>query len=80
MLNIAMPSLAVSVFSAGGLGFLAAGYDVSSLEPNLQEAVGKVDRPDAALHKRYCESGILPIGVGFLNWGADIKLSVAAIK
>ncbi|THC98699.1 hypothetical protein EYZ11_001833 [Aspergillus tanneri] len=34
-----MPSLAVSISSAGGLGFLAAEYDVSNLQRNLEEAV-----------------------------------------
>ncbi|KAF7596175.1 hypothetical protein BBP40_003074 [Aspergillus hancockii] len=70
-----MPFLIVSVSSAGGLGFLAAGYDVSRLDYNLQEAVRTVEQSCTALQNQYRESGILPIGVGFLNWGADIKLS-----
>ncbi|PLB54280.1 putative oxidoreductase [Aspergillus steynii IBT 23096] len=80
MLNIAMPLLAVSVSSAGGLGFLAAGYDVSTLERNLEEAAQLVERTDTPIRSVFRGTGILPIGVGFLNWGADLDKSVAAIE
>lgn len=80
MLNIAMPSLAVSVSSAGGLGFLAAGFDVSNLEQNLEEAARLVRQSDSAIQQVYAETGVLPIGVGFLNWGADLTASIAAIE
>lgn len=80
MLNIAMPPLAVSVSSSGGLGFLAAGFDVSNLEHNLEEAANRVKQSEGAAPQFYAEKGILPIGVGFINWGADLNLSVAAIQ
>lgn len=80
MLNIARPSLAVSVSSAGGLGFLAAGSDVSNLERNLQEARHLVEQADAPIRSFFRSSGTLPIGVGFLNWGADLEKSVDAIS
>lgn len=80
MLNIAMPSLAVAVSSAGGLGFLAAGYDVSNLECNLQEAVRLVERTDSPIRSVFRGTGTLPIGVGFLAWGADLETSIAVIK
>ncbi|KAI9042233.1 nitronate monooxygenase [Aspergillus affinis] len=80
MLNIAMPSLAVSVSSAGGIGFLAAGYDVSNLERNLQEAVHLVERTDTPIRSVFHSTGTLPIGVGFLTWGADLEMSVVTIK
>ncbi|KAH8432579.1 nitronate monooxygenase [Aspergillus melleus] len=80
MLNIAMPSLAVSVSSAGGIGFLAGGYDVSNLERNLQEAVYLVERTDTSIRSVFHNTGTLPIGVGFLTWGADLESSVASIK
>ncbi|EAU34716.1 conserved hypothetical protein [Aspergillus terreus NIH2624] len=80
MLNIALPALAVSVSAAGGLGFLAAGYDVSSLERNLEEAARLVAQPTCSLRQTYQERGVLPLGVGFLNWGADLERSLAAIE
>ncbi|KAL4889278.1 2-nitropropane dioxygenase [Aspergillus ambiguus] len=82
MLNIALPTLAVSVSAAGGLGFLAGGYDVSTLESNLQAAARLVDQqpPTSQLHQIYHDRGVLPIGVGFLNWGANLDRSLAAIE
>ncbi|KAF7133920.1 hypothetical protein CNMCM5793_005386 [Aspergillus hiratsukae] len=80
MLNIAGPPLAVSVSSAGGLGFLAAGFDVSSLDHNLEVAVRLVKQSGGMAQRVYEEAGVLPIGVGFINWGADLKVSIAAIQ
>ncbi|RMJ28257.1 2-nitropropane dioxygenase [Aspergillus sp. HF37] len=81
MLNIATPSLAISVSAAGGLGFLAAGYDVSNLEQNLNEVSHLVKTsPNTSLQAYHTEKGVLPIGVGFLIWGADLHASLAAIK
>ena len=80
MLNITLPELAVSVSSAGGLGFVAAGFDVSNLEIKLQRAADLV-KQDPKLSGLADNSTItLPVGVGFINWGADIKASIAAIK
>ncbi|EAW11799.1 nitronate monooxygenase [Aspergillus clavatus NRRL 1] len=80
MLNIAMAPLAVSVSAAGGLGFLAAGFDVSNLEKNLEDAVSLVKQSSGAMRQAYDATGILPIGVGFINWGADLTRSIAAIQ
>ncbi|KAL4963527.1 nitronate monooxygenase [Aspergillus stella-maris] len=80
MLNIASARLVVSVSAAGGLGFLAGGFDVSALESNLEEAVQLTKESDSQCQEYYTTSGILPIGVGFLNWGADLAKSIAAIK
>lgn len=82
MLNIASAPLAVSVSAAGGLGFLAGGFDVSALENNFEEAVDLIKRSpaDSVVHQNYTSTGVLPIGVGFLNWGADLPNSIAAIK
>ncbi|KAL4972186.1 hypothetical protein BDW66DRAFT_164350 [Aspergillus desertorum] len=79
MLNIASASLAVSVSAAGGLGFLAGGFDVLSLESDLEEAVALIRQSNSAAQQNYAASGILPIGVGFLNWGANLPKSIAAI-
>ncbi|BCS27471.1 nitronate monooxygenase [Aspergillus puulaauensis] len=80
MLNIASAALAVAVSTAGGLGFLAGGFDVSTLGSNLEEAAQLIKKSDSTIQRRYASTGILPIGVGFLNWGADLPKSIAAIK
>ncbi|KAL6233882.1 hypothetical protein BDW75DRAFT_231591 [Aspergillus navahoensis] len=77
--NIATAPLAVSVPSAGGLGFLAGVCDVSSLESNLEKAAQLIKQSNPAIQQVYAASGILPIGVGFLNWGADLAKFIAAI-
>ncbi|KAL1865437.1 hypothetical protein Plec18167_009399 [Paecilomyces lecythidis] len=79
MLRIATGPLAVAVSRAGGLGFLGAGFDLSNLEADLKhsaELLAKLDTP--INHKD--TNGTLPIGVGFINWGADLKTAIAAIK
>ena len=82
MLNISLAPLAVSVSSAAGLGFLAAGFDVSDLDHKLSQATDLVNQqqPTSPLSKHYSDTGILPIGVGFINWGADLAQSIAAIE
>ncbi|KAL3463777.1 hypothetical protein BJX64DRAFT_298750 [Aspergillus heterothallicus] len=44
MLNIATAPLSVAVSEAGGLGFLAGGFDVSSLESKLEEVAQLIQR------------------------------------
>lgn len=82
MLNIAKPALAVSVSLAGGLGFLAAGYDVSSsLEDDMQEVVRLLNTSTSSTTIGVDGSStMLPIGIGFLNWGADLSLSIFIIE
>lgn len=73
---IALSPLAVAVSRAGGIGFLAAGSDLSDLQDNLEEAARLIKHtpvPGAA-------RDMLPIGVGFLNWGADLSKALEAIK
>ncbi|KAL2866777.1 nitronate monooxygenase [Aspergillus lucknowensis] len=80
MLNIATAPLSISVSEAGGLGFLAGGYDVSGLESKLEQAVQLIKQSTFRTRQVYASTGILPIGVGFLNWGADLTKSIAAIE
>ncbi len=73
---IASSPLAFAVSQAGGLGFLGAGTDVSTLSNLLSEATTAV---------RSCPipktpEGILPIGVGFICWGADLPNALSSIK
>lgn len=83
MMGITMAPLAVAGSRAGGFGFLAGGFDLSNLESNLAEASrllesgGGDDDDDDVVS---APEGVLPIGVGFQNWGCDLKLAVAAIR
>lgn len=73
---IALAPLAVAVSRAGGLGFIGAGTDVTDLEEYLREAAD-------LLMESPIESATgdtLPIGVGFINWGANIDVAVNAIR
>ena len=75
MMKITMARLAVAVSRAGGLGFVAGGFDLSKLEKDMDEA--------AELLKSYTmqsKDGVLPVGIGFQNWGSDIKLAITVIK
>lgn len=75
MMKITMAPLAVAGSKAGGFGFLAGGLDLTNLESDLAEAADLLKDTDIP-----APEGVLPIGVGFQNWGSDIKLAVSAIK
>ncbi|MCJ1376717.1 hypothetical protein MMC20_007962 [Loxospora ochrophaea] len=73
---ISMSPLAVAISRAGGIGFLAAGEDLTNLDNNLQEAKSLLEQhpiPGAS-----CD--VLPIGIGFINWGADLNIALKAIE
>ncbi|KAF3231297.1 hypothetical protein TWF191_006786 [Orbilia oligospora] len=73
---ISGPSLVHAISAAGGIGFLAAGTDVSTLSENLSSFKSLLSTspiPGAP-------SDVLPIGVGFILWGADLKLAVKALS
>ncbi|KAJ9663455.1 hypothetical protein H2201_005663 [Coniosporium apollinis] len=71
---IALAPLAVEVSKAGGLGFIGAGNDVSMLEPELQKAQQLFAAAEHPL------PDTLPIGVGVLNWGADLDATLALLR
>lgn len=74
MMRITMAELSVAVSKAGGIGFLAAGFDLSDLSKNLGEAAKLIK--NAAIPTR---ENVLPIGIGFQNWGANIQTALDAI-
>lgn len=81
MLNIAQPPLAHCVSEAGGLGFIAAGLDVSSLEDKLKTAQKLAEGSgETSIQQHYAKTRVLPVGVGFINWGADLETSIAAFE
>ncbi|KAK0109622.1 hypothetical protein ONS95_002303 [Cadophora gregata] len=73
---IATCPLATAVTRAGGLGFLGAGTDVSTLSSLLEEATASFQK--APLPNT--PDGILPIGVGFICWGADLSVTLSVIE
>ena len=70
---ISLVSLAVAVSRAGGFGFLAAGNKLNGLDNNLEHGLLEESPVPAAA------SDTLPIGVGFINWGADLSLALPMI-
>lgn len=75
MMKITLGRLALSVSANGGLGFLAAGFDLTPLAKDLAETAEIAKTQGVQLH-----NGTLPIGVGVQNWGSDLQLALAAIK
>jgi nitronate monooxygenase len=71
---IALAPLAVAVSRAGGLGFVAAGTDVQDLKNELQQVFDMLDQSpiDGA------QTDVLPIGVGFINWGVKLQTVMEA--
>jgi nitronate monooxygenase len=73
---IATSPLAVTVSQAGGLGFLGAGTDLNSFSSLLSEAVTTLQSSPIP----NTPPDILPIGVGFICWGADLSTAISVIQ
>ena len=73
---IALAPLAVAVSEAGGIGFLAAGTEVKSLKEELLKAADLVKRSSL----KSAHDGILPIGVGFINWNIHLDHALEACE
>lgn len=74
MMKITLAKAAVTVSANGGFGFVAGGFDLSNLGKDLSEASELAKTQSLTL-----DDGVLPIGVGFQNWGSDLKLALEAI-
>jgi nitronate monooxygenase len=68
--------MAVAVAQAGGFGFLAAGTDVRDLKAELRKAKDLVQNTSI----KRSDPDVLPIGVGFINWGVDLSTVLDAMK
>lgn len=66
---IALSKLACEISNAGGLGFIGAGSDVSTLESELEKAKASLTVKSS--------NGTLPIGLGFLLWAGEKLLQEA---
>ncbi|KAG9783898.1 inosine monophosphate dehydrogenase, partial [Aureobasidium melanogenum] len=75
MMKITLGKMAVTVSAGGGFGFIAGGFDLSYLAGGMAEAAEYAKSQNVPLH-----NGVLPIGVGFQNWGSDLQLAIDALK
>ena len=57
----------------GGIGFIGSGTDQTTLASDLQSAQSLLQ--NSSIHE-----STLPIGVGFINWGADLSASIPLIQ
>lgn len=73
---ISLAPLAVAVSTAGGLGFIGAGTDLSDLNNQLTQATSLLS--NNPIRSAYSE--ILPVGVGFINWGAEMNVALDVLK
>lgn len=58
----------------GGIGFIGAGTDVSELDTYLSNAEKLLESTSLKTSDRP-----LPVGVGFINWGADLAAALPSI-
>jgi hypothetical protein len=61
---------------AGGIGFIGAGTDTSDLSSHLLKAQ---DLLASAPLKDTHSNNTLTIGIGFINWGADLSTAIPLI-
>ncbi|KAF2854802.1 inosine monophosphate dehydrogenase [Plenodomus tracheiphilus IPT5] len=73
---IALAELAVEISKAGGIGFIGAGTDVTPLRSYLEHTTQLLSHPSAS---HLPTTPVLPIGIGFINWGASLPSSIALI-
>lgn len=76
MRSIALAPLAVGVSQAGGLGFIAAGTDVRDLKDELQRVSDMLETSPIQGE----QPDVLPIGVGFINWGVKLQAVLEAFE
>ncbi|KAJ4301183.1 hypothetical protein N0V90_003274 [Kalmusia sp. IMI 367209] len=72
---IALADMAVEISKAGGLGFIGSGTDTSTLSTDLSSASALLS--NSHLHKY---TDVLPIGIGFINWGASLSTALPLIS
>jgi nitronate monooxygenase len=63
------------IIPTGGIGFIGAGTDVSDLRSHLDNAVTLLKSTPLK-----AANGTLPIGIGFINWGANLPPAIALIR
>jgi nitronate monooxygenase len=77
MLRISLAPLAVAVSRAGGMGFLAGGFDQSDMEKNFRQARELIHQSSPPIPQK---EGVLPVGIGFLNYGVKLEMALSVVK
>lgn len=77
MLGAATPALALSVTRAGGIGFLAGGTNLTDLERNLEKTTSLLKSATGPTPRH---PGVLPVGIGFQNWGCKLSDALELVK
>lgn len=77
---ISTAPLAVAVSLAGGLGFIGAGTDLSTLESYCQEAYASLRQSSSSTDRNGHNIGNLPIGIGVINHLASLPMLIDAIS
>ncbi|PMD34694.1 NPD-domain-containing protein [Hyaloscypha variabilis F] len=73
---IAASPLAAAVSRAGGLGFLGIGTDTSTFLSLLNEAIATFQASPIP----NTPGDILPVGVGFICWGANLSMALSVMQ
>jgi len=77
---ISTAPLALSVSSNKGLGFLGVGTDVGTLSDLLKSTTQSLEDRKFSFKPGEVPYGILPVGIGFICWGADLSAALAILK
>ncbi|RFU23640.1 hypothetical protein B7463_g12698, partial [Scytalidium lignicola] len=77
MLGAATPAFALSVSRAGGIGFLAGGTNLTDLDRNLEKTASLFNLSPSPRSK---DANLLPVGIGFQNWGCDLSAALELTK
>ncbi|KAF3481790.1 2-nitropropane dioxygenase [Arthroderma uncinatum] len=80
MLFAATGELAAAVSAAGGIGFIGIGFKEEDLETQLSQATRHFQTTHKDVKMATTSPEVLPVGVGFLNWGANLDAALPAIK
>ncbi|KAF2196234.1 inosine monophosphate dehydrogenase [Delitschia confertaspora ATCC 74209] len=73
---ISLAPLAVEVWKAGGIGFIGAGTDVSTLSSDLSTAQSLLQSSPTSSTTAHT----LPIGIGVICWGASLSEALPSIQ
>jgi nitronate monooxygenase len=78
MMKISLAHYALATSQVGGIGFLAGGFDLNPLKNDLAEAESLIK--SGQYSNLNLNKGLLPIGVGVQNWGADLDVFIDVLR
>jgi nitronate monooxygenase len=80
MLNAATPALAAAVSRAGGIGFVAAGTKLETLDESLSNVSSLLGTGTGLQPGVKALAEPLPVGGGFQLWSCKLSMAVAAVE